>query len=190
MAVVREDPGRPRRYNLETGVEGIADPNLGYAAALLTEAADRLIDVITGVSNEALLYKPTPETPCIARFVIHMAWAETAWLTRISPVDASKALSDALAPGNLSILQGKTMTPLPPEVSAAYLVDLILQVRRDVTAPAVRTITDLDSQVLDGPGPRTPRQALAHLVWHWTYHSGQVGLLRLQSGSDYTWSFA
>jgi hypothetical protein len=28
---------------------------------------------------------------------------------------------------------------------------------------------------------------MGQLAWHWTYHSGQIGLLRLLWGSDYQW---
>jgi uncharacterized damage-inducible protein DinB len=36
----------------------------------------------------------------------------------------------------------------------------------------------------------TVRGVLMHLVWHWTYHSGQVGLLRRLWGQGrYKWTF-
>ena len=36
----------------------------------------------------------------------------------------------------------------------------------------------------------TVRGVLMHLVWHWTYHSGQVGLLRrLWGHARYKWTF-
>ncbi|MDA3948167.1 MAG: hypothetical protein PF508_02985 [Spirochaeta sp.] len=34
----------------------------------------------------------------------------------------------------------------------------------------------------------TPREALTHMQWHWTHHSGHTGLLRLQRGDDYVWT--
>jgi len=48
-------------------------------------------------------------------------------------------------------------------------------------------VEDID-EVLEKEGVTfTVRGVMGQLAWHWTYHSGQIGLLRLLWGSDYQW---
>jgi uncharacterized damage-inducible protein DinB len=61
--------------------------------------------------------------------------------------------------------------------------------RQEVTAPALAVLDDVDRVVPDPKRPMTVRGVLMHLIWHWTYHSGQVGLLRRQWGARYQWMF-
>jgi uncharacterized damage-inducible protein DinB len=64
------------------------------------------------------------------------------------------------------------------------------RVRHEVTLPGLSRIQDLDACLPDDPRQMTVRGVLWHLIWHWTYHSGQVGLLRRLWGSRYKWTFA
>jgi uncharacterized damage-inducible protein DinB len=62
-------------------------------------------------------------------------------------------------------------------------------VRDEITFPALMTLENIDAVVPDQNRSMTPRGVLMHLVWHWTYHSGQIGLLRALWGSGYNWTF-
>ena len=60
-----------------------------------------------------------------------------------------------------------------------------------IPPPALAVLEDIDAEIDGGSRPLTARGVLMHLVWHWTYHSGQVGLLRRQWGElRYQWTFA
>jgi uncharacterized damage-inducible protein DinB len=74
-------------------------------------------------------------------------------------------------------------------VTAAELVTLCQRVRDEITFPALAVLEDIDAVMPNQNRPMTPRGVLMHLVWHWTYHSGQIGLLRESWGSGYNWTF-
>jgi hypothetical protein len=69
----------------------------------------------------------------------------------------------------------------PPE-----LIAVCRRVRDDVTLPYLKGVQDIDEARM-GDGT-TVRGVLMHLTWHWIYHSGHIGLVRLEWGSDYTWT--
>jgi uncharacterized damage-inducible protein DinB len=62
-------------------------------------------------------------------------------------------------------------------------------VAAEVTLPGLSTTIDLDQHLDQSNQAMTVRGVLWHLIWHWTYHSGQVGLLRRLWGSRYKWTF-
>jgi uncharacterized damage-inducible protein DinB len=75
-------------------------------------------------------------------------------------------------------------------MAATPLIALCQRVSAEVTMPALSTLQDIDAEVPDARRPMTVRGVLMHLIWHWTYHSGQVGLLRrLWGESRYRWTF-
>ena len=188
MGITREPPGRPRRYDM-TAVPEIPDPAVGYAAAVLGEAVERCADMIRGLPREALEYPEDPDVPSIARFAIHMAWAEAVWMAKVGRCDIPADIAALVAPGNLGTLQGKDGTPLPADLDAGSLIALCRKVREELTIPILASVRGLDEPVDGSPGPGTVGEVIMHVVWSWTYHTGQVGLLRLQYGSDYTWAF-
>ncbi|MFP4484759.1 MAG: hypothetical protein ACLFO1_07870 [Spirochaetaceae bacterium] len=75
-------------------------------------------------------------------------------------------------------------------MNADTLIAIMRQVREEVTKPVCRDIDDADARLPEATSLSTPRTVLMHLLWHWTYHSGHIGLLRLELGSDYEWVMA
>jgi hypothetical protein len=75
-------------------------------------------------------------------------------------------------------------------VPAARMVEMCRRIRRHFTVPALRNGPDLDAETGARKGPPTVRAGLMHLIWHWTYHSGHIGLIRQLWGSEYNWTFA
>ncbi|MBN1639994.1 MAG: DUF664 domain-containing protein [Anaerolineae bacterium] len=185
MATAEQRSGRPRRYDLRP-VAGCANQVVAYVAAMLDELRERLYDLITDLPQEGLDDVPQGASNSIAMLVTHMAWAEAGWVARITGCAIPDALAARLAPGGQD-----ASGELPPSTaSAGELIALCRDVRAQVTMPALAGIADVDVQVGGAQRPMTVRGVLMHLVWHWTYHSGQVGLLRRQWGATrYKWTF-
>ena len=178
-------PGRPRRYDIRP-VMGYANEGAAYAVAMLDELSERLFDLISDLSQEALDFVPEGTTNSIAMLVIHMAWGEAAWIARVTQATIPPELEGRLLPGK----QG-TPGDLPTSsASIEQLIDVCRAVRQEITKPALAQVEQIDIEVGSEQRPMTARGVLMHLVWHWTYHSGQVGLLRRIWGEQrYKWTF-
>ena len=178
-------PGRPRRYDISP-VIGFANPSAAYAAAMLDELLERLLDLIVDLGQPALEYVPPGATNSIAMLVIHMAWAEASWISTATGIEIPADLEQRLEPGK----QAPSGDLPPVSTSLDRLTSLCYDVRQQVTRPALAAVSDIDRQVPDQDRTMTMRGVLMHLVWHWTYHSGQVGLLRRLWGEmRYKWTF-
>ena len=176
--------GRPRRYTL-CPVPGFANTSAAYAVAALDELLERLLDLISGLPPETLELVPEGGTNSIAMLTVHMAWAEATWISRVTQTDIPSDLRSRLLPGSKS-----SAGELPPYSStSSQLIELCRRVRQEITYPRLRSLHSIDTEVPDPQRPMTVRGVLMHLIWHWTYHSGQVGLLRRLSGARYQWTF-
>jgi uncharacterized damage-inducible protein DinB len=177
--------GRPRRYDLRAP-ESFAHPEVGMAAAALDELRARVIDQIEDLDDAALRAVPEGTTLSIAALVVHMVWAEQNWIARITGYPRPADMRTRLDPAGRAVPAGERVVP---EMSAADLVALCRRVRDEVTLPALTAFTALDEALPSDDHPMTPRGVLMHLIWHWTYHAGQIGLLRELAGHGYTWTF-
>ncbi|MBT3274216.1 MAG: DUF664 domain-containing protein [Spirochaetales bacterium] len=178
---------RGRKYNLDP-VQTIPDPETATAAAFLIEAEDRLIDLVETANQTQLHFKPEGSYLSMANLTKHMTWAEMVWISKISTVPIPHKVQEF------------TGTPAPqalPELTegnegAHEFISTIHTLRTEYTIPALAKVTDFRANVaaegMPG-GPDTVGKIISHLIWHWTYHTGQVGLLLLQGGFDYSWSF-
>jgi uncharacterized damage-inducible protein DinB len=176
--------GRPRRYDLRP-VGGFANADVALAVAALDELLERTLDQFDDLPQEALVFAPQGTPLTIGALVIHLAWAEMGWVERIAPTSVPDDLRARLEPGR-KVPKGKAVTSAE---TARDLKALCRRVRDEVSYPALATITDVDAIIQDPQRPLTPRGVLMHLIWHWTYHSAHIGLLRELWGSDYTWTF-
>ena len=177
--------GRPRRYDLRP-VSGFVSDDIAYVVAALDELSARLCDMISDLPQEALDFIPPGTTNSIAMLVVHMAWAEASWIARLADALIDPDLEALLLPGRQA-----AGGELPVSTySVAELTALCHRVRHEVTMPALSVLGDIDRVVPDVRRPMTVRGVLMHLIWHWTYHSGQIGLLRRLWGSRYRWTFA
>ena len=160
------------------------DPRIAQYDAALEEAALRLIDVVAPLDSE-VHFVPKPSNLSIARFVRHLVWGDTMWIPRLTEAPVHESIKNACADGSLPLFG----QPPDSNGTARELVDLIRTLRSDYTTPALKRIPSIQDKVSGNSGPESVEQALVHLLWHWTYHSGQVGLIRELAGSDYTWTF-
>ena len=180
---------RGRRY-APAPLDRFADQNVAYAAAILDEARERCIDVITDMPEDVMWKAPegTEFTP--GDLVLHMAWAEKIWLPRLGDSALSEESSQILERGRLEKIYDRNEGRLP----VSRLVSLCREVRENVMLPCLSRIEDLDAPIPapfeGGKGPATPRQVIMHVTWSWTYHTGQVGFICMMNGVDYQWAFA
>ena len=180
-----EKNGRPRRVDIRSYPEA-TDERIGYAIAILDELSERVYDQISDLPVEALNFVPEGSYLSIGKVVLHQAMDEADCVSKITGRSVPEDLQDELSAGGKEDLD----KPLaPPPKSAAELIALCKRIRQDFTKPSLSSVTDIDSS-LDGQGVLdTARKQLMHLTWHWTFHSGHIGLTRLLWGSEYNWRY-
>jgi len=181
----RMKQGRPREYGIRP-VPGFADERVALAAAGLDELRARVIDQIEDLPRDALTFVPQGTTLTIASLVAHLVWAEAGWIERITGVKAPAELRAAVDAAGRAVPASELVIP---DLDAEALVSLCGRVREELALPALARLTDIEAELPNEDGPLTPRAVLMHLIWHWTYHSAHIGLIREQWGSGYVWTF-
>jgi uncharacterized damage-inducible protein DinB len=177
-------PSRPRRYDIEP-LPAFVHRGAAYAVAALDELRERLYDLITDLPQETIDFVPDGATNTIAMLTVHMAWAEAIWVANVTGTPIPSELEAPLLPGK----QAPSGDLPPSSGSASELIELCQRVRDEITIPRLSTLNDVDAEIPGTQRPMTARGVLMHLIWHWTYHSGQVGVLRRLWGSRYKWTF-
>ncbi len=175
--------GRPRRYDVAAR-PGFRSAELALEAAMLQELAERVYDQIEDLPLHALDFHPEGANLSIARLVAHLASAEASWVSRLTGVEIPSSLRGRLEPGSVQRFAE------PPESvgTAAELIALCRDVQQTYSEPALREVEEIDRVFEAGGRTVSVRGVIGQLNWHWVYHSGQIGLLRLQWGSDYHWT--
>ncbi len=179
MGENRAQTTRPRRYELPVPV-GFADPVVARYAAALDELSERHFDLIADLPAAALDFLPAGAPSTIAMITGHLAQGEAFWVTRLIGVPLDPALAKDVA-------AARTSRPSP--FNAQALIQLCRRTRAEHTVPALAAVTDAAGRINDADRVLTPAGVLMHLIWHWTYHNGQTGLLRMQAGHGYNWGF-
>jgi len=177
--------GRPREYGIRP-VPGFADETVALAAAVLDELRARVVDQIEDLPRNALTFVPPGTTLTISALVAHLVWAEVGWIERIAGTRAPSDLHAAVDGAGRAVPTGEQVIP---DLDAEALVSLCERVREELALPVLARLTDIEVELPNEDRPMTPRAILMHLIWHWTYHSAHIGLIREQWGSGYTWTF-
>ena len=156
----------------ERGREYALDPRT-YDVELLVELRKRVADQIKDLPEELGNQRPPGVKNSIHFLVWHMCDAEGRWL---STFDASLKTDYEDCFRNRLTKDDELPRPALDEVfeSSKRLRTLYVSSKEPRTIPARFG---------------HERGALGHLHWHWTYHSGQVGLLRVMLGHPYSWKF-
>jgi uncharacterized damage-inducible protein DinB len=178
MANSQPKSGRSRRYALEPAA-AFANREAAYFVAALDELAQRLFDLIEDLPHPLLDFVPQNGANSIAKLTLHMADAEANWIARISGTTSSELTAD--------LQHGQQTVPCPYE--STELIKLCQRVREEILKPAVTNLVNIDAQVVNHEKVTSVRELLLHQIWHWTYHTGQVGLLRRLSKTRYQWNF-
>ena len=175
--------GRPRRYGLPS-LPGFANAELSARAAWLRELAERVYDQIEDLPPEALDFSPRETMLSIGRLTAHLAWAEATWVSRLTREPIPEDLQGNLDIGALTAFD----RPPVPAGTASELIAFCRRVQESYTGLALSRVADSGVPLEAGGRTVNVRGVVTQLQWHWTYHSGQIGLLRLLWGSDYTWT--
>jgi len=165
-------PGRPRRFGFGTDLVGF-----------LEEVGERTEDQISHLPPEALNYTAPNSVLSVGRLVLHLVATDAKLFPLLVPQSPWVPYADQLEPG---VLAETTAPPgdlsRAPEVLRDHLSFRALYWLNACRAPGFA-----DGPVVH-PACATAGELLSHLVWHWTYHSGQIGLLTLEAGYDYLWT--
>jgi hypothetical protein len=173
--------GRPRRFSFDTD-RGIGS-ELAFVLDFLDELAVRVDDQISHLPPEAFNFLGPNSMLSIGRLVLHLIGADLKMLSAMvgpTPLPPYQARLDkglltdfGSPPGDLSF--------------AGQVLKEHLVFRRTHLLDRCRVEGFLERPV-DHPACHTHRELLAHTVWHWSYHSGQIGLIALEAGYDYVWT--
>jgi hypothetical protein len=173
--------GRGRFYGIKP-IEGFANRDIALAVAWMDEYRERVYDQIEDLPLDALDTESPGTGITIGRLVLHMGSAEANWISKIAGRKTEPDLAELLAPGSLDNFE-KDPSPSP---ESSELIALCRRVRNEMTVPWMKIVDDADEICWkDGS---TFRGVLGQLQWHWIYHSGQIGLIRFEWGSDYRWT--
>jgi len=176
--------GRPRRYTLTVSPD-FRNPEAAEYAAALGELRERVYDQIVDLPEEAINFAAPGTTLSIGWLATHMALGEANWMSRTAKAAVPASI--------LSHPDARLFTPYGTAPAtfgpAARLIELGRLVESDATLPTLMTLEDLERRTSHS-ALTSVRKVLAHLLWHWSFHSGHVGLIRLQWGSEYDWTFA
>ncbi len=171
--------GRPRNYQIAPAA-GLASAEAAVVVALLDELLERLIDLIADLGEAELHALPEGCANSIQVLVSHMTWAEAHWIEKFTGVPLPDAVRAAMPAEAFARI----------EADAERLIANARTVREQYTRPVLSGITDIDAIRTDTPlDAVSVRGVLMHQTWHWTYHTGQVGLLRRMIGRGYQWTF-
>lgn len=173
---------RPRSYRFKAA-DGFANLQVAEFDAALTECAERLHDLVYSLTSGQLCNAPAPAGFSIAQFVKHIIWGECQWIYKISDIEVPEALVQKTRGGNPADFS--TMPAV--DVTSDELCGLIHEGRYNYSREALKTIVDFHKEIDVTRGPADVREVLMHLTWHYTYHTGQIGLLRDFAGAEYTW---
>lgn len=182
MDIVAVKHGRVRQYDLPLPA-GFRSRELAALVATMQEMAERVYDQVEDLPREALDYSPGQTRLSIGRLVLHLAWAEAVWVPRLVGKTADPALEKRLQAGGLE----RFGEPPGASEQAGELIALCRRVQQEQSLPILRTVTDLDTPIEWNGRRISVRGIVGQLTWHWIYHSGQIGLLRFECGSDYLW---
>jgi hypothetical protein len=174
--------GRPRRYALAAANDS-AGIELSYLLGLLDELVVRTEDQVEHLPAEAFNYLGPNSTLSIGRLILHLVGADLSMWAAAARGAPQAPYADRL----VNVLPGDFSSP-PGDLSFApeILRDHMVWRRTHLIEPC-RVPGFLD-RTPDHPVCRTNRELLAHMVWHWSYHSGQIGLIALEAGYDYVWT--
>jgi uncharacterized damage-inducible protein DinB len=182
MDVVKLKQGRMRQYDLAP-LPGFRNRELAALVATMQEMAERVYDQVDDLPREALDYTPGETRLSIGRLLVHLAWAEATWVPRLVGKAIAPELEKQVQGGSLELF---SQAPAAAGEAAA-LIALCRSVQHQHSEPILRPIADLDAPI-EWSGRRiSVRGIVGQLTWHWIYHSGQIGLLRFECGSDYQW---
>ena len=190
-----ETTGRPRRFPWSCN-RTFADREVEQLTALMGELVERTVDQVHDLPSDALLFRPNHVWFSIAGLALHMSASEYRQVRHLLPLNRRNGEKDGpqlesqlvedLDHGDIR----SDMTVPERLADGQLLAGIMRSVHRDFTIHVCSGVRDADARLGKECLFSTPRDLLAHMNWHWSYHSGQIGLLRLMWGDNYVWTMA
>lgn len=173
--------GRPRRFAF--GTDDTIGTELSFTLDFLDELAVRVDDQISHLPAEALNFLGPHSTLSIGRLVLHLVGADLKMLSTMVGETPTPPYQAKLDRGLITDFSSP-----PGDLSFAWgVLKEHIAFRRPHLLDRCRKEGFLERSV-EHVACRTNRELLAHTVWHWSYHSGQIGLVALEAGYDYVWT--
>jgi uncharacterized damage-inducible protein DinB len=149
----------------------------GRRLEYLEELRLRLRDLIEDIPQE--LGNKTPEWTENSIFYLwaHMIWAEQQWIKRAvnSQYKMPEVVDSVISP-DMQFEKGQLIIALD-------------SVGEKITHPYLKKVEGGEC-VFSQTGPfEKLDELLQHLCWHYSYHSGQIGMLRRFVQQPYQWNF-
>ena len=173
--------GRPRRFAFGSA-DDVVGAELSFFLGFLDELAVRVEDQVVHLPVEALNYTGPNSQLSIGRLVLHLIESDLSMLARAVPGVTAPPYQAQLDKGLLAGFSA-------PPGDLGFAKDILkehLVFRRTHLLDRCRVPGFLD-QPVEHVACKNNRELLAHLVWHWSYHSGQIGLIAMEAGFDYVW---
>ena len=189
MNVTLNKNGRPRLYGFTPAktLRGgeFKNREAGMYMAALNELMERVIDQTEHLPQDAVDFVAPGTTLSVGRLMLHLSFADARMFGLLVGKKPDGSLAERLNLGALSDFSK------PPEKygSASELIALMRRVREEFVCPWCAEITDMEAPSVEKSPLKNARDTFMQMCWHWTYHSGHIGLLTLQAGYDYTWTF-
>ena len=183
--------GRPRRYDFAPDAD-CRNEFMAYSISALDELLERVVDQIEDLPGEAFAFCGEGVWFSLGWLPLHLAVSELNQTNKMArglgkdTLELDPSFHARLRYGDLHA-DGS----VPEELwDAGLMIDAMRRVRREVTVPFCKTISDPDQTLRGEDSLTSPRNVIMHQMWHWSFHSGHIGLLRLEWGSDYEWTMA
>lgn len=125
---------------------------------------------------EEIVWQAYPGGHSIGMLMLHLAEVETYWIETV-------ACGREMTPAELALYHCADTDPFtgkwatPPREPAAYYFEILDSVRAR-TLERVKEFGDPETVKQAEWGPITLRAILTHLIWHDSYHGGQMALLQ------------
>ena len=167
--------GRGRIYRITGKYTSLEQ--YGATLEFLDELRLRLRDLIDDVPSELGNQVPDWTANSIFFLSAHMVWAEQQWIQRAVNDQYSIQVIVPSTPSSGEQFERDSLVKALDEVGEKITQVYLEKVERgECTFSQTGPLEELS-------------ELLQHLTWHYSYHSGQVGLLRRYLGLAYKWNF-
>ena len=177
-----EKTGRPRHLIFRNEL-GVKDPGAQWMVGMFFELGDRVLDQVEHIPERILHSSPRDSYLSPARVLLHLIGSDV------------RRVPSIVGPGPqppYSAVVARTQSENFPTMETQG-VDVIgvlrshLEYRKAHWAQPLARPGILD-ETIDDANFATKRDALGHLIWHWSFHSGHLGAVTLEQGYEYNWT--
>jgi len=181
---MQEKNGRARQYVFRQD-PGSPNPGDQWMFGMFLELGERVLDQIEHIPAAVLNAAPADSYLAPARVVLHLIGADLRRLPLIAgPFDAPGYHADVQKTESDDFATMRT-----DHLDSVDILRRHLAFRKQLVAERCWTPGLLDTPV-ENPNFATKRDALGHLIWHWSFHSGHIGAVTLELGYEYNWTSA